>query len=395
MKVLGGSHAIGTLRTRARIAAHVVWDVLVDPPARASEEVPWRAEAITPEWITRVMASAVPGARALAVEASGGHDGSSVRRQVRVSWNDAGAAAGLATHLFAKTTPTLLTRLSSGMAAAGEGRFFRELRAELPIEAPRLVHSAYDRESARSIHLFEDLTHTHGARFCSHRTSIDRVQAEQIVDTLAALHGTHWASPRFGTDLRWVTTYEAFFRTGEKNGIRAGHDRAMIEAADSISPRLLARKGEIWPALQRSLARHEAEPRTLLHSDVHLGNWYETRDARMGLCDWALVCKGHWSRDLAYALMTVLATPDRRAWERDLIARYLDRMRERCGLALGFDAAWDRYREQSFAALAMWTPTLCHPPTMPDMQPPEMSREMIARICAAIADLDALDVASA
>jgi hypothetical protein len=392
MKPLGGVHEIGALRTRARVAAHVVWDALVDPPARESADVPWRAEAITPEWITAVMAGGVPGARALEVEVSGGHAGSSVRRALRVRWNAAGAAAGLASQLFAKTTPTLLTRLSSGMAAAGEGRFFRELRGELAIEAPILVHSAYDRASARSIHLFEDLAATRVARFCTHRTPISRAQAEQIVDTLAALHGAYYASPRFETDLRWLTPYEAFFRTGEKNGIREGHERALREAADVIPAALRARAAELWPAALRALALHEREPRTLLHSDVHLGNWYETGDGRMGLCDWALVCKGHWARDVAYALMTTLATVDRRAWERALLRRYLVRMRECAGLALSEDVAWDRYRQQSFAALLMWTPTLCHPPTMPDMQPPETSREMIARICAAIDDLAALDV---
>jgi len=392
MKPLGGANESGALRTRARVAAHVVWDHLVDPPARAREEVPWRAEAITPEWLTAVMAANVPGASAVAVDVTGGHAGSSVRREIRVRWNDAGANAGLATHLFAKTTPTLLTRLSSGMAAAGEGRFFRELRAELPVEAPVLVHSAYDRASARSIHLFEDLVATRGASFCNWRTPVSRAQAEQIVDTLAAFHGAHYASPRFDADLRWLTTYEAFFATGAKNGIREGHERAMIEAADVIPPALLERKPEIWPAALCALAMHEREPRALLHSDVHLGNWYVTGEGRMGLCDWALVCKGHWARDVAYALMTTLAVADRRAWERDLLRRYLERMRERCGLAISEAAAWDRYRQQSFAALLMWTPTLCHPPTMPDMQPEAMSREMIARISAAIADLDTLDV---
>jgi hypothetical protein len=390
MKALGGSHEIGALRTRARIGAHVVWDALTRPPARLRDDVPWSAEAITPDWITAVMCGAHPEARATHVRASGGHQGSSVRRQIHVRWNEAGVAARLPAELFAKTTPTLLTRLSSGMAAAGEGRFFRELRGELAIEAPAMIHSAYDRASGRSIHLFEDLVATHKARFCNNRTAISRAQAEQIVDTLAALHGRYYASPRFETDLRWVTSYEAFFRTGANNGIREGHDLAMIAAADEIPAAVLARKDEIWPAALRSLALHEREPRTLLHSDVHLGNWYETGVGAMGLCDWALVCKGHWSRDVAYALMTTLAIPDRRAWEQDLLRRYLARMRELCGLALGFDEAFARYRQQACAALLMWTPTLCHPPTMPDMQPEEMSREMIARITAAIADLDAL-----
>jgi hypothetical protein len=384
-------HEGDALRTRARIAAHVIWDAVTRPAARKLEDVPWCAEAITPEWITAVMGRGHPGVRALQVDVTGGHQGSSVRRQLHVHWNEAGRDAKLASRLFAKTTPTLLTRLSSGMAAAGEGRFFRELRPEISIEAPMLVHSAHDRASGRSIHLFEDLVATRGASFCNHRTPISRAQAEQIADTLASLHGHFHASTRFGAELRWVTTYEAFFATGAKNGIREGHERAMQEAADVIPTAVTARKDEIWPAALRALAVHEREPRTLLHSDVHLGNWYVTREGRMGLGDWALVCKGHWSRDVAYALMTTLAIEDRRAWERELLRRYLERMREACGLTLDFDRAWTLYRQQAFAALLMWTPTLCHPPTMPDMQPEVMSREMIARISAAIADLDALD----
>ena len=379
------------LRTRARIAAHVVWDALTRPPARDAGDVPWSAEAITPQWLTAIVGRDHPEARAIEVAVGDEHRGSSVRRQIRVRWNDAGTAAGLPTVLFAKTTPTLLTRLSSGMAAATEGRFLREIRGELPIEAPRLVHSADDRASGRSIHLFEDLVATRGASFCNHRTAISRGEAEQIVDTLAVLHGRFHASSRLDSELDWIATYEAFFRTGEKNGIREGHDRAMIAAADVIPAVVLARKEEIWPAAVRALAVHAREPRTLIHSDVHLGNWYVTADGRMGLGDWALVCKGHWSRDVAYALMTTLSVENRRAWERELLRRYLERLREHCGLAIDFATAWQRYRRQAFAALLMWTPTLCHPPTMPDMQPEVMSREMIARIAAAIADLDALD----
>jgi len=375
------------MRTRARIAAHVVWDTLTRPAARAVEDVPWSAQAITPEWLTAVVGRGHAGAAVVDVEVGGGHEGSSVRREIRVRWNDAGTAAGLPDRLFAKTTPTLLTRISSGMAAAAEGRFLRELRGELAIEAPRLVHSAHDRESGRSIHLFEDLVATRGATFCGPRTPISRAQAEDIVDTLATLHRHFHASPRLETELEWLARYEDFFRTGEKNGIREGHDRAMVAAADVIPPKLRARASEIWPAAVSALAIHGREPRTVLHSDVHLGNWYVTGDGRMGLGDWALVCKGHWSRDVAYALMTTLSVADRRAWERDLLRRYL----ERTAFAIDFESAFARYRRQAFAALLMWTPTLCHPPTMPDMQPEEMSREMIARIAAAIDDLDCLD----
>jgi hypothetical protein len=82
----------------------------------------------------------------------------------------------------------------------------------------------------------------------------------------------------------------------------------------------------------------------------------------------------------------------RRSWKRQLLFRYLERMRDSSGLTTPLYVAFDQYRCQLFAALLMWTLTLCHPPTMPDMQPPEMSREMIRRMTTAIDDLDALDV---
>ena len=55
-----------------------------------------------------------------------------------------------------------------------------------------------------------------------------------------------------------------------------------------------------------------------------------------------------------------------------------------------FDAAFGAYRQQIPAALLMWTPTLIHSPLMPDMQPREVSLEMIRRMTTAIVDLDSI-----
>jgi hypothetical protein len=66
-------------------------------------------------------------------------------------------------------------------------------------------------------------------------------------------------------------------------------------------------------------------------------------------------------------------------------------MRESCGLSITFDQAWNLYRQQVFLALMMWTPTLVHTRTTPDMQPEEMSLEMIKRMTAAMSDLRSLD----
>ncbi len=381
------------LRTRARIAAHVLWDGMTDPQAVSATEVPWHPEAISANWITAVVARAAPDARALQVEVTGGDDGSSVRRRIEIQWNEAGKTARLPTQLFAKSTPTLATRLSAGMAAAAEGRFLLELRPSLAIEAPVCLYSARDADSGRSLHLLENLIATRSARFCNVETNIDREQAEQIIDTLAEIHGVFLQRGDVD-ELTWLGTYEDFFHAAGRSGIQDAHDRAMVRAADVIPLAVSKRRAEIWPAAVNALALHGNHQRTLLHSDVHLGNWYITSEGRMGLCDWARVCRGHWSRDLAYALMTTLSRENRQAWERDLIARYLEKLREKFGITIDHHDAWDAYRAQSFAALLMWTPTLCPPAMLPDMQPEAVSMTMIERIAGAIDDLDALDVFS-
>jgi thiamine kinase-like enzyme len=379
------------LRTRARVSAHTLWDHLADPPALEPGDVPWRPEAITCEWLTSILCRAHPGVRVRDVRVLAHSAGSSVRRRLEVRYEGDGEPSGLPRHLFAKSTPTVLTRLSSGMVAAREAGFFVDLRPALPIEAPAHRYSAHDAESGRTLHLFDDLVATRGASFCNQLTTISPRQAEDIIDLLATLHGRLFASPRLQSGLPWLTDYERYVRTSQRNGSQAGHERAMLLARHVIPDAVFARRQQIWPMLERGLSAHSAEPRTLLHSDVHLGNWYITAEGRMGLGDWALVCRGHWARDFAYAVTTTLATEDRRRWEEALLERYLDRLHREGGPALEFGPAWQRYRQQTFAALLMWTPTLCHSPMMPDMQPPEMSLEMIRRIATAIADLEAFD----
>ncbi|MYE12882.1 MAG: phosphotransferase, partial [Gammaproteobacteria bacterium] len=230
------------------------------------------------------------------------------------------------------------------------------------------------------------------ATFCRADSEIDRAQAEQVIDTLAVLHGT-FLNASCALDSSFLRTYENFFDAAARNRIEAGHDEAMIRAAHVIPEGVLARKASIWPSAVEAAKAHDRSPRTVIHSDVHLGNWYVTEDDRMGLSDWARVCRGFWGRDLAYSLMTVLAVEDRRAWEHALIERYCDALSEHSGAALDVDDAWDAYRAQACLALLMWTPTLCPPPTLPDMQPEATSLEMIKRITTAMDDHDILSVA--
>jgi hypothetical protein len=380
------------LRTRARIGAHVIWDYLARPTAVAAEDIPWCAEAISPAWLTAVICGAHPGAAVETVTVVGGSDGSSVRRRLAITYNEAGRHEGLPAQIFAKATPGLLTRLTAGLVAPREGAFYRQIKPALNIETPQLYWTGADVVSGRSLHLFEDLTITKNASFCHANTAISRAQALDMVGLLAMLHGRFYRSPRFATDLAWLGNYADYVKTSAQNGAREFHDRAMLLAAPVVPADVMARREEIWPLLLAGMKASIEGPVTLLHSDVHLGNWYVTGEGRMGLCDWAIVCKGHWARDFAYAVSTSLAIADRRDWEQELLRNYLAIFHAQGGPLVAFDEGWRSYRQHLFGALLMWTPTLCHSPTRPDMQSEGTSLEMIQRITMAISDLAALDL---
>ena len=169
--------------------------------------------------------------------------------------------------------------------------------------------------------------------------------------------------------------------------------KAMRRMAARVPARLMARVDEIWPATVAASQIHRIGPRGLLHSDVHIGNWYRHGKGTMGLLDWQCVAQGHWSRDVAYALSAALTIEDRRAWERALLARYLEVLSNIAGVYIDTDFAWRHYRAQMLHALWMWTITLCHSPWLPAMQAPAISMEMIERIATAVDDLDSLNAA--
>jgi Ser/Thr protein kinase RdoA (MazF antagonist) len=167
-------------------------------------------------------------------------------------------------------------------------------------------------------------------------------------------------------------------------------ERGFQQAGDLIPAPVFARPDDVWTATLRCVDDHRRLPRTLIHSDVHLKNWYIDGDGELGLSDWQCSSKGNWSRDVSYALATALSIDDRRAWERDLLSYYLEQLHTAGAPTPDLDDAWRLYRRQLFAALAWWTGTLGQPRKGSQMQPQDTSREFIRRITAAIDDLDAL-----
>ena len=377
-----------------KIGGRVAYERLARPKARRFDDVPCTPYAVTPEWLTAVLCGKVPGAVVTQVEVKAASAGTHERHQLKVSYNEEGRRAGLPVSIFTKSLPSIVTRMIGGFngTARVEGSFFTQIRPQLEIEAPLCYHSAYDRRTFAAIHLLEDLVATKSATFCNHKTYVTRAMADDMIDLLASLHGRFYGDPTLAERYRWLASYPRWFTIGAaKMGTEYYTRKAFDAAAHVIPAEVMARRDDVWPATMRALALHDSEPQGLIHSDVHIGNWYRTGAGQMGLCDWQCLSRGHWSRDFAYAVTASLTPDNRRSWERDLLARYIERFAEKIGVKPDFNLSFLRYRQQIVHALAMWTITLCHSRLLPNMQPEDTTLTMIERITTAMGDLDSID----
>ncbi len=379
----------------AKIAANVAKERLLPKAATALEDVPASASALTTEWLTAVLGRNTPAAVVTDFEVVGGSDGTSSRRALRVSYNSAGEAAGLPTRLFMKSAASFQSRLMLGLGGVTqcETIFYRDIRPELDrLRSPRAFHAAFDPRTYGSIVIMDDLSADGWTFPDPMQDSINRQDAEDMVDQMAYYHAAFWDDPRLNRQFTQLPTTEVFQQRLNDVGLEK-RARVGIERGRSVMPAALyRRKNEILPATMRALRLNSAGTLTVLHQDVHQGNWLRDSDGRMGLYDWQAVAKGEWALDFTYALANNLTTEDRRAWERELIERYLWRLGEE-GVPRppSFDEAWLRYRQQPFHVVVFALFTIGAGRLQPNMQPEDYMLRCWERIATFVDDHDSLD----
>lgn len=388
-----------TLGLAGRVAGHLARERM-GPKLRldAPDAVPASAEDLTEQWLTWALCDDTPGAEVVEFEVLPGSDGTSSRRPVRVKYNDAGLAADLPEHLFTKATATLFSRLLIGATgiARGETVFYTRVRPDLELRSPKAFHACFDPKSHRSIVLLEDLSRGGWTFPDPMHHPVTREDADDMVDQLAIFHGALWDSPRFSTDLIDLPGAFDFQDTlNRRVGFEKRTNRGFERAQDVVPARLFSRRAEIYPAFMRSLDMHSKGAETLLHHDLHLGNWLRDPDGRLGLYDWQCVARGHWASDFAYAVAGALTTSDRREWETDLLRRYLDGLGAAGATSVPtFKAAWLAYRQHTLHAWAFGAFTLGGTRFEPELQPEDYTRRSIGRISTAVDDLETLDALS-
>jgi Ecdysteroid kinase-like family len=352
---------------------------------------PWRSTDITAGWLTAHLARHVPGAVAMSAAPLDGTTGTTDRRRLRVTWNEAGERAGLPNNLFIKSTPlSAKNRCMVGPLdmAVNEVRFYKSAAAELGGAVPTARY-AYAGMGARFLIVLDDVV-ADGGRTYAVADRCDIEHARGLIDFFAALHSRFWASPRFQRDLTWARTWSTrpgsailnyFYKRGRRDALRLNHP-ASTPAVHAVAAALDDHADAYYKEF-------EAGPLTLLHGDSHLGNSFSWADGRSGMLDWQVVWQGPGLREVAYWMTTGLDVDMRRTQERDLLDRYLEGLR-RGGVpeVPTSNAAFERYRLfsaeawDSTAMLIAW----------PGLQAPQNAEAGWQRACAAVEDLDAASV---
>jgi hypothetical protein len=376
-----------------QIGRYVLWERLAKPRPTDVREVPASTEAFTEEWLTAVLCKGYPAARVTSLKLGAASSGSSDRRAFEVTYNEAGQQAQLPTRLFNKCSKGFYTRLLMLQCGTLENEvgFYSTVRRELDIETPKPYNTALDRRSWRSSIILEDIIATKGAEFLTPLSPVTRSQIEGMLDVLAATHGRFWDSPRLRSEFAWLRTPEEWIRHVEDPIAYERRSAVGMRRSESVIPKSLwAREKDIYPAFRAAMAVSSQGPLTYLHGDPHCRNYYVTNAAKVGVVDWQVTFRGGWGHDFAYTMLSALSIKDRRAWERDLLGYYLDRLKAFGGSPPSLPEAWETYRRQTMYTFVGWLYTIGFGPLQPNMQPDTICLEVIERSAAAVEDLDSV-----
>lgn len=280
---------------------------------RALAAIPADASALTPAWLTARLGAAGTVTTALP-EGIGEDQGFTGGRLCRIAltWKGEGPAS-----VVAKLSPAdPAMRKLMRHANAAEVQFYRTLAPRFALPVPRAYHAA-EIPTGESVILMEDLG--------SHRrvdlhTGCSPCDAGAVVATLAEIHAAWWNQPEVaalgGSDLLRQTGFEACWPRYPARLAQVLPDVELPGWFVALADRMARQRG--------AMAAHllDSGPVTLLHRDCHVENVLFAPGGRAVLLDWQFMGRGRGAFDLGYFLISSLPPDQRRAAERDLVARY-------------------------------------------------------------------------
>lgn len=334
---------------------------------------------VTVAWAQRIVSCHRPGARVSAAEVLSVDVGTTTRVRIAVQHD----APGFPHRWFAKL-PSLSWRARCITALPrlpqAEARFYREVAAEVPVLHPSVL-AGQTRPGRGTTLVLEDVTET-GASAGSPGDVWTAAQAGLAVEELARLHARMWERPSLDGRYAWLAGPVRRLEDALGSALAVPLMRRGLERAGDAVPSGLHGAALGYARRRRRWMRFLADgPRTLIHHDVHPGNFF-WRDGRPGLLDWHLVRIGEGIGDVAYFLGTALLPETRREHEGRLLARYRDVL-VGCGVpAPAPDALARRYRAHLVYPFEAMVVTLA----VGGMMKLEANLELIRRTGTAAAD---------
>jgi aminoglycoside phosphotransferase (APT) family kinase protein len=345
-----------------------------------------RPEAITPSWLTRVLAAGGVDAEVrdfTTARVGTGQIGQSIRFALDHGRADHAAPSSLVGKF---PSPEEESR-NAGVVLGNyirEVNFYRRLAPTALISTPKCYFADVDEASSEFVLMMEDLA---PAQQGDQLKGCTLEQARLAVREAAHLHASHWADERI-EDLAWVSGTRAA-------GERPAFDRKALWQVfcARYGDRMSAESRRIGETLNTNFAAYESYyrgPKSLVHIDYRPDNlmFASASGGRpITVLDWQSLAFGCGVTDVAYFLAGALERNLRRSVEKDLLKEYHERIRE-LGVDYDFETLWRDYRSRAFALflVAFYAAMIVTPTPRGD----DMFMAMIGSATDQILDLDSL-----
>lgn len=335
------------------------------------------ASDLTSEWLTQALGREVSRVESAVVGT--GQMGTCYRLTLT------GPGSDLPATVIAKLPPEdPASREMMAGAYANEIRFYRDIASTLDIAVPVCHYAAMGDHGVFTL-LLEDLSPAEqGDQIAG--CSIE--EARGAVLNLAGLHGPRWCDPELWNIEGTILPTQEFADLTAQALVPAVE--SFVEMmGDLVSPEDAATLREMAP-LSGKLMLGRGDRFGILHMDYRLDNLMFHPNGAVTAVDWQSMAVGLPARDISFFLSTGLTIEDRRAGERDIVADYHQALSKYGISDYSLGECWDDYRfgllQNPFITVfgaVFGTRT---------ERGDRMFAAMNERGCAAIRDLDALEV---
>lgn len=309
-----------------------------------------RPEAVTPGWLTKVLARGGVEAqvRSFSAKAVGtGQIGQSVKFTLEYARAGGDAPASLVGKFPSPGEESRNTGITLGNYIR-EVNFYRTLAPTALISLPKCYFTDVDPETSEFVLMMEDLS---PAEQGDQLKGCTMEQARRAVHEAANLAASHWGDASI-EEYSWVsgTKAAAHYGSADVNQVEA----LWLSFCARYEARLDDECRMIGDVLSANYPRYPAlfqGPKALTHNDFRPDNMMFSSAAGgrpLTVLDWQSVSFGCAATDVSYFLGGSLSRELRRANERELLAQYFERLKQLGVRDYTFEQLWNDYRAHTF-----------------------------------------------